>query len=122
MRVARITAALAAALVLTFAWSPSLFSQRGAGQGTGTGQGTAAGQGTATGQTGAAGQGQGGAAGQRQGGAGNAAAGPLDPFAMAANAVKLVDPATLEYGPPKGTLIIIGGGNANGTGLMEKFI
>ena len=27
-----------------------------------------------------------------------------------------------EYGPAKGTLIIIGGGNANGTGIMEKFI
>jgi cyanophycinase len=27
-----------------------------------------------------------------------------------------------EYGPPKGTLIIIGGGNLDGTGLVEKFI
>src|SRR5579862_2670145 len=27
-----------------------------------------------------------------------------------------------EYGPPKGTLIIIGGGNAEGTGIMERFI
>jgi cyanophycinase len=118
MRVARIIVLLAAAFALTLEWSPALSGQGGAGQGTGTAQGTA------TGQAGAAGQGQrqGGAGGQRQGGAGNAAAGPLDPFAMAANAVKLVDPATLEYGPPKGTLIIIGGGNANGTGLMEKFI
>src|SRR4051794_35767555 len=27
-----------------------------------------------------------------------------------------------EYGPAKGTLIIIGGGNAEGTGIMERFI
>jgi cyanophycinase len=27
-----------------------------------------------------------------------------------------------EYGPPKGTLVIIGGGNTDGTGIVEKFI
>jgi cyanophycinase len=27
-----------------------------------------------------------------------------------------------EYGPAKGTLLIVGGGNTNGTGIMEKFI
>src|SRR5438105_15755334 len=27
-----------------------------------------------------------------------------------------------EYGPPKGTLIIVGGGNLNGSGINEKFI
>ncbi|HTM25234.1 MAG TPA: cyanophycinase [Vicinamibacterales bacterium] len=27
-----------------------------------------------------------------------------------------------EYGPPKGTLLIVGGGNLNGTGINEKFI
>jgi len=27
-----------------------------------------------------------------------------------------------EYGPAKGTLVIVGGGSANGTGIMEKFI
>ena len=27
-----------------------------------------------------------------------------------------------EYGPPKGTLIIVGGGNHNGTGIAETFI
>src|SRR6266511_1618131 len=27
-----------------------------------------------------------------------------------------------EYGPPKGTLIIVGGGNLNGSGIHEKFI
>ena len=27
-----------------------------------------------------------------------------------------------EYGPPKGTLVIVGGGNTDGTGIMEKFI
>ena len=30
--------------------------------------------------------------------------------------------AAPEYGPPKGTLVILGGGNAEGTGIMEKFI
>jgi cyanophycinase len=29
---------------------------------------------------------------------------------------------TLEYGPAKGTLVIVGGGNLNGSGIMEKFI
>jgi cyanophycinase len=27
-----------------------------------------------------------------------------------------------EYGPPKGTLVIVGGGNLEGTGIIEKFI
>jgi cyanophycinase len=27
-----------------------------------------------------------------------------------------------EYGPPKGTLVIVGGGNLNGSGIEEKFI
>ena len=27
-----------------------------------------------------------------------------------------------EYGPPKGTLLIVGGGNLEGTGIQEKFI
>ena len=27
-----------------------------------------------------------------------------------------------EYGPPRGTLMIVGGGNLNGTGIMETFI
>src|SRR5689334_16064644 len=73
---------------------------------------------------------QGGAGGQRQGGAGGrgagggdaAPAGPLDPVAIAAAAAKAVNPAELEYGPAKGTLIIIGGGSTNGTGIMERFI
>ena len=30
--------------------------------------------------------------------------------------------AAPEYGPPKGTLVIIGGGNTEGTGIMEKFV
>lgn len=33
-----------------------------------------------------------------------------------------VSDALPEYGPAKGTLIIIGGGNTDGTGLVEKFI
>jgi cyanophycinase len=38
-------------------------------------------------------------------------------------AATAVAPATApEYGPPKGTLVIVGGGNAEGTGIMEKFI
>jgi cyanophycinase len=31
-------------------------------------------------------------------------------------------PATPEYGPAKGTLVIVGGGPTTGTGIMEKFI
>jgi cyanophycinase len=31
-------------------------------------------------------------------------------------------PAPTEYGPPRGTLIIVGGGATQGTGIMEKFI
>jgi cyanophycinase len=31
-------------------------------------------------------------------------------------------PAVPEYGPPKGTLIIIGGGSTENTGIVEKFI
>ena len=27
-----------------------------------------------------------------------------------------------QYGPPRGTLLIVGGGNLDGTGIMEKFI
>ena len=27
-----------------------------------------------------------------------------------------------EYGPAKGTLVIVGGGNLEGTGIIEKFI
>ena len=30
--------------------------------------------------------------------------------------------AAPEYGPAKGTLVIIGGGGTNGTGIMEKFV
>jgi cyanophycinase len=31
-------------------------------------------------------------------------------------------PDAPEYGPPKGTLVIVGGGNLEGTGIYEKFI
>ena len=31
-------------------------------------------------------------------------------------------PAGPEYGPPKGTLVIVGGGSTDGTTIMEKFI
>jgi hypothetical protein len=27
-----------------------------------------------------------------------------------------------EYGPPKGTLVIVGGGSMDGTGIIERFI
>jgi cyanophycinase len=30
--------------------------------------------------------------------------------------------AVPEYGPPKGTLVIVGGGGTDGTGIMERFI
>jgi cyanophycinase len=31
-------------------------------------------------------------------------------------------PSAPEYGPPKGTLVIVGGGSTEGTGIVEKFI
>src|SRR5215204_1307784 len=31
-------------------------------------------------------------------------------------------PEVPEYGPAKGTLVIVGGGNLNGSGISEKFI
>ena len=31
-------------------------------------------------------------------------------------------PAAPDYGPPRGTLVIVGGGNLDGTGIIEKFI
>ena len=37
-------------------------------------------------------------------------------------AVAAVAAATPEYGPAKGTLVIVGGGATEGTGIMEKFI
>ena len=72
------------------------------------GQGTPPAQ-TQTQQTQTQGQGR----GQGRGGRGAAntneapAAGPLDPVAIASAAAKAVNPADLEYGPAKGTLIII---------------
>jgi cyanophycinase len=33
----------------------------------------------------------------------------------------LLQQSAPEYGPPKGTLLIVGGGSTNGTGIMEKF-
>jgi cyanophycinase len=46
-----------------------------------------------------------------------AAAAPL-----AQNAAPPTAVAGPEYGPPKGTLLIVGGGNLNGSGINEKFI
>jgi cyanophycinase len=43
------------------------------------------------------------------------------PPAPAAQAVQAA-PAAPDYGPAKGTLVIIGGGNTDGTGIVEKFI
>jgi cyanophycinase len=40
-------------------------------------------------------------------------------FSLALSAQQATAP---EYGPAKGTLLIVGGGNLNGTGIMEKFI
>ena len=39
-----------------------------------------------------------------------------------APAPALAAPEVTEYGPAKGTLIIVGGGNMDGTGIIEKFI
>lgn len=44
----------------------------------------------------------------------------LIPFAAAALLAQSAD--STEYGPPNGTLIIVGGGNLTGTGIMETFI
>lgn len=41
---------------------------------------------------------------------------------LAFTALPLVSQESPEYGPPKGTLIIVGGGNLAGTGIMETFI
>jgi cyanophycinase len=41
--------------------------------------------------------------------------------AYTTGAARQATPAT-EYGPPKGTLVIVGGGNTDNTGIMEKFI
>lgn len=52
-------------------------------------------------------------------------------FYLAASALLLAGSATLrpavaqstpEYGPPKGTLLIVGGGDLKGSGIYEKFI
>ena len=34
----------------------------------------------------------------------------------------VVGQETTEYGPPNGTLVIVGGGSSNGTGIVERFI
>jgi len=50
------------------------------------------------------------------------------PAAVLVTLVMLASPAAQqpaavpEYGPPKGTLVIVGGGNTDGTGIVEKFI
>ncbi len=41
---------------------------------------------------------------------------------LALLAAPLAQTAPPEYGPPKGTLLIVGGGNLEGTGIQEKFI
>jgi cyanophycinase len=43
-------------------------------------------------------------------------------LAFVALAIASVSAQDLEYGPAKGTLIIVGGGNLTGTGIMETFI
>src|SRR6059058_4832403 len=50
-----------------------------------------------------------------------AAAAPRAAFEAARSAPQSA-PETPEYGPPKGTLLIVGGGNLNGSGINEKFI
>jgi cyanophycinase len=52
-----------------------------------------------------------------------AAAAALALVLGAAPAAQAPAPATSpEYGPPTGTLVIVGGGNLDGTGIIEKFI
>lgn len=43
-------------------------------------------------------------------------------LAFANAAAPLLAQAAPEYGPSKGTLVIVGGGNLNGTGIIERFI
>ena len=46
-------------------------------------------------------------------------------IALGRNHQPVFDSATQdvpEYGPAKGTLVIVGGGPTNNTGIMEKFI
>lgn len=47
---------------------------------------------------------------------------PLACAALAAGVILAQQTGATEYGPPKGTLFIVGGGNLNGTGIMESFI
>ena len=41
---------------------------------------------------------------------------------LSSTAIAQQPTAAPEYGPAKGTLLIVGGGNLDGTGIMEKFI
>ena len=43
-------------------------------------------------------------------------------LALACAAAAPIAQSSAEYGPPKGTLLIVGGGNLEGTGIQEKFI
>ena len=43
-------------------------------------------------------------------------------ISFAPRAAAPVQDAALEYGPPHGTLVIVGGGSTDGTTIMEKFI
>ena len=42
--------------------------------------------------------------------------------ALAARGAVAVVPRTQDYGPPRGTLVIVGGGSTANTGIVEKFI
>jgi cyanophycinase len=46
----------------------------------------------------------------------------LAPIALTAGLLFAQQTDLSEYGPPNGTLIIVGGGNLTGTGIMETFI
>ena len=43
-------------------------------------------------------------------------------LALTAVAARTAGDDPPEYGPPKGTLVVVGGGNLDGTGIIEKFI
>src|SRR4029078_3722152 len=47
---------------------------------------------------------------------------PHAAFDVALATQQLPASETPEYGPPKGTLLIVGGGNLNGSGINEEFI
>ena len=47
---------------------------------------------------------------------------PTAGFALCASLLSAQNPTSPEYGPSEGTLVIVGGGQMQGTGIMETFV